>query len=304
MADTQKINEAIDQMIKALNEFKTILGTQKPVVAAQEIEVKKPEEFDDFESLKAALLSDKWPEAVNPNLICQPDSESDKMERGRGIVELMIEEDLKDLKVLDFGCGEGQCAYVSTEYNPKLVVGYDIKQSQSWAGYSKENLVFTTNFQDVMDKGPYDVIILFDVIDHAKNEDATSILKKAQSVLSDNGKIYMRCHPFTSRHATHLYHDINKAYIHLVFSPDEVKDLVPNSKYVEDSIKVVTPIASYQKFIEDSNLKIVTRRDITSKVEPFFKIPKIAERIIKHVNFREFPEFQMSMDFLDYVLKK
>ena len=304
MADTQKINEAIDQMIKALNEFKTTLGTQKPIVTTQESETKKPEEMDDFESLKTALLSDKWPEAVNPNLICQPDSESDKMERGRGIVELMIEEDLKDLKVLDFGCGEGQCAYVSTEYSPKLVVGYDIKQSQTWTGYSKENLLFTTNFQDVMDKGPYDVIVLFDVIDHAKNEDATSILKKAQSVLSDNGKIYMRCHPFTSRHATHLYHDINKAYIHLVFSPEEVKQLVPSSKYVEQNNGVTRPIASYSKFIESASLQVVTRRDIISKVEPFFKIPKLAERIIKHTQFDEFPEFQMSMDFLDYVLKK
>jgi hypothetical protein len=48
----------------------------------------------------------------------------------------------------------------------------------------------------------------------------------------------------------------------------------------------------------------VHRREITSKVDPFFKIPKIAERIMETVKAKQFPEFQLGMDFIDYVLEK
>jgi 2-polyprenyl-3-methyl-5-hydroxy-6-metoxy-1,4-benzoquinol methylase len=310
MANTQKIEEAIDQLVKVLAEFKQNLKTEDAVVKTESmaVEVKaqsqNSESLDDFESLKMALLSDKWPEAVNPNLICQPDNEDDKLERGRGIVELMIEEDLKGLKVLDFGCGEGQCAYVASEYSPSSVVGYDVKEFEAWKKYQKDGLAYTTNFQDVLAKGPFDVIILFDVIDHVKGEEPTSVLSKARSALSENGKIYMRCHPFISKHGTHLYHDLNKAYAHLVFTKEELEKIIPVSKYKEESIGITRPILSYNKFIEDANLQIITRRDITSKVEPFFKIPKISERIMKATKFSELPEFQMGMDFLDYVLKR
>lgn len=324
MANNQKINEAIielDEIVKKLSNIKNIfldLDTEPETETGPESESpvpKKPEvqalvknqaesieDFGDFESLKKALFSDKWPEAVNPNLICSPDSESDKLERGRGIIELMIEEDIKDLKVLDFGCGEGQCTFVASEYEPKLAVGYDVKPSDKWATYKNDKTLYTTNFDEVLLNGPYDVIILFDVIDHAKEEGAISILKKAKQALASNGKIYMRCHPFISRHGTHLYHDLNKAYIHLVFTPEELQKIVSNSKFAEDSIGVTAPINTYQNFIESASLKISTRRDITSKVEPFFKIPKIADRIIKSTKFTHLPEFQMGMDFLDYVL--
>jgi 2-polyprenyl-3-methyl-5-hydroxy-6-metoxy-1,4-benzoquinol methylase len=308
MANTQKINEAIDQLIMVLTEFKKNTQEENPPIEPTIPELKgqsqNSEDMDDFESLKLALSSDKWPEAVNPNLICHPDSEDDKLERGRGIVELMIEEDLQGLKVLDFGCGEGHCAFVASEYSPELVVGYDIKKFDTWDKHQNSKVLYTTNFEEVLSKGPYDVIVLFDVIDHARGEDASSILSKASKALKESGKIYMRCHPFISKHGTHLYHEINKAYIHLVFTPDELKQIVPHSKYEEESIGVTRPLMSYDKFIKDADLNIATRRDISSKVEAFFKIPKLAARIMKNTNFSEFPEFQMGMDFLDYVLTK
>lgn len=309
MPDVQKINEAVDQLIRSLNQFKQSLvensNDSTPII--QEFQAQSSNSVEDvssFESLKKALMTDKWPEAVNPNLICQPDNENDKIDRGRGIIELMIEEDLKGLRFLDFGCGEGHCVYVGAEYEPELAVGYDVKHSESWERFQKENTIFTTEFETVVANGPYDVIILFDVLDHVKGEDAVSLLSKAQSLLSDNGKIYMRCHPFISKHGTHLYHELNKAYVHLVFNEEEIKDIIPQSKYAEESIGVIYPIKTYAQYIEEAGLKIITRRDITSKVEPFFKIPKIAERIILNTKTNVFPEFQMSQEFLDYVLKK
>ena len=268
-------------------------------------------ELDTFDKLREALMSPKWPEAVNKNLVCDPTSDRDKNERGRGILELMIEEDLNGLKFADLGCGDGHCAFLAQEFGAKLSVGYDIKQYPSWTKFFEgkdpellNKVVFTQDFDVVSNKGPYDIILLFDVLDHIDKEEPTVLLTKAASVLSDTGKIYMRTHPWTSRHATHLYHELNKAFIHLVFTEEELRQIVPYSKYEEPSIKIASPISSYENMIKQAKLKIVHRREIQEKVEPFFKIPKIAERITKNTKHDKFPEFQLGLQFIDYVIQK
>jgi SAM-dependent methyltransferase len=250
-------------------------------------------------------MSPKWPEAVNPNLICNPESFDDKNERGRGIIEMCIEENLKDLKFLDYGCGEGHCAALSAEYNSTISIGYDPQPKDTWSNYTaRNNLLFTSDFNAVKAAGPFDVILLYDVIDHVVGESPEDVLAKVSSLLSPTGKIYMRTHPFISRHGPHLYHDLNKAYIHLVFTPDELRQLIPNSKYREPCIGVTTPIRTYEGFITKAGLKIMNKRDIQEKVEPFFKIPKIAERIMRNLGVNSFPDFQMSLQFIDYILTK
>lgn len=332
MANNEKINGILDGVINGLLQLKEALNdgspqaapaqptpTQQaepkplqrrpvvqeataPVVTAQSV----PDDYGSFEALRKALESDKWPEAVNPNLICDPNSETDKTERGRGIIELMIEEDLKGLKFLDMGCGEGHCAYLSTEYQTALSVGYDVRRHDTWAKVegSKSNLLLTTDYAAVQENGPYDVIIIFDVLDHLVQDTPENFLRKAATVLKDTGKIYMRVHPYVSRHGTHLYHDINKAFAHLVFTEAELKQLVPNQFFTESNVGVKFPLKTYGGWIEAAGLKVDNRRDLTEKVEPFFKIPKIAERIMRNVGSNSFPDFQMSLNFIDYVLKK
>jgi len=309
MEKIEKLNELIDKVFENLREIKINLNNlsqdNNNKVEAQSVSAtENTYDINDFESLKKALESDKWPEAVNPNLICDPSNEQDKLERGRGIVELMIEPDLKGLKMLDFGCGEGHVAYVATEYEPSLVVGYDCVENEKWSGFQKSNLLYTKDWNEALKSGPFDVIVLFDVIDHAKSEDGVSILRKVRQALTDDGQVFMRCHPYISRHGTHLYHHLNKAYAHLVFTKEELNTIAPDQKFVEESTGVLFPLKTYDTFAKQANLEIVHRREITSKVDSFFKIPKIAERIIKNHQLDSFPEFQMSLDFVDYVLKK
>lgn len=312
MADINKLNQSFDQMIQLMMQMKDSLNDE---LAAQQKPEPKPEpkpvvveqkalNLDSFEKVKEAFNSDKWPEAVNPNLICDPTSDTDKIERGRGIIELMIEEDLKDLNVLDYGCGEGHCAHLAADYKTANSVGFDITENDSWKTLQKEGVTLTTSFEQVKENGPYDIIILFDVIDHIKGENPIAMLKKAKSLLKEEGKIYMRCHPFMSRHATHLYHTVNKAFAHLVFTPEELKQLAPNVPYFEENIGVKFPLKTYHDYISQAGLRSINRRDITEKVEPFFKIPKIAERIMKNTEFDQFPEFQMKLQFIDFVLRK
>lgn len=308
--DKAKMQEGIDQIIGGFLKMKQALGNETTVddtLAAQSVSDPSADpsnDLDDFEKLKTALESDRWPEAVNKNLVCDPESESDKIERGRGVVDLMIEDALPNLRFLDFGCGEGHSALYVAEERAALSVGYDIKASDQWAKLPKlENLLLTADFEEVQRRGPYNAILLFDVIDHATHETPQDILKKAASLLADRGRVYLRAHPWTSRHATHLYHDLNKAYIHLIFKEEELDSLV-KPRFREHNIGVKYPLMTYAGYFKAAGLKEVNRREIKEAVEPFFKIPKIAERIMKNTEFNQYPEFQMSLQFIDYVLEK
>jgi len=299
--DQRNVCKKIDEIIKNLIDLKSYINTtEDQEVKTASIDVPKVDDLNSFESLKSVLLSDKWPVAVNPNLICDPNSDSDKKERGIGILELVIEEPIKGGKFLDFGCGEGQCALQAVEIlGCDLSVGYDIKQ-HDWK--DTENTKFKTSYEEVASLGPYDAILLFDVLDHTIGEYPENLLKKASDILSPNGRIYVRCHPWMSKHGTHLYQKLNKAYVHLVFTEEELSKL---SDYVpERNIKVTRPIATYNGFFQTTNLKVLSNRNITEIVDTFFRIPKIAERIISNTKFTEFPEFQMGIQFMDFILIK
>lgn len=292
MPDLQKINQSLELAIQSLLELKKEINEES---------MHTQFESQEFKTLREAVQSDEWPSAVNPMLICDPDSLTDIEDRAKGIIELLITEDLIEKKFLDYGCGNGATVNAATEYKTSLSIGYDI-ENQNWQ--SKNGSILTSNWLEVEQNKPYDIILLFDVIDHLSGESPTDVLKKIKNVLSENGKIYMRCHPWTSRHGTHLYHNLNKAYLHLIFSPEELQALLPESKNAEPNICVTYPIKTYTSYIEEAGLKIVNRKNTTETVEEFFKEPKIAKRIMNKTKFENFPEFQMSLQFVDFILSK
>lgn len=298
-----KISEACLTLKNSLQPAQNITIQSAPVQAKEE--PNKLSLSEEFVELKKALEGDKWPEAVNPALIVDVKSNEEKTERARGVIELLIDDELKNLKFLDFGCGEGYCAYIGAEYGPTLSVGYDLIKNPQWRKFEpKENTIITNDFGLVEKNGPYDIILLFDILDHVKNEKPVDILIKAKNLLAPTGKIYIRCHPFTSRHATHLYHDMNKAFLHLIFTEAELKQLIPRSIHAEPNFGSVFPKASYEQMIKEAGLVTVHSRDMREAPEEFFKIPLIKNRIIKNTGHKQFPDFQMSLSFIDYVLQK
>lgn len=312
-----KLDKCIDTIIQALTELKQAINETLPLDPKTAENVQSPIRVQtitsgksDFETLKEILFTDQWPNAVNRHLICDPNNEQDKLGRGRGVLELMVEEDLKNIKFLDYGCGEGQTAYVAADLEATLSVGFDRKNYDIWNNYKKDNLKFTTTWQEVADNGPYDVILIFDVIDHLVGEKPSETLTRAKDVLKPGGKIYVRTHPFTSRHAPHAYNDLNKAFVHLVFTPEELKQITKfsQSKYVEPTLPVVFPLKTYKELIGSVGLKIIDQRELKETVEPFFKTPMISQRIIKNVaalgGSEKFPDFQMSLQFVDFVVGK
>ena len=269
----------------------------------------KTEETKDFSDLKSLLSSEDWPEAVFQAQIADENSEKDKAERAEGICDIILPP-LEGKRLLDFGCGEGHIVNYSAK-DSELSVGYDIEKSLksqfTWEEKNK-NTLLTTDFEKVKAEGPYDLIMIYDVLDHAKQDTMSEILTKASSVLSEDGRIYLRCHPWCGRHGGHAYREMNKAFVHLIFNEEELKSLGLD---LNPTHKVLFPIATYDKAIQDSNLVKESEHDIeTEEVESFFsEVPIVRDRILKMFDISQWgekgrPSFQMSQCFVDYVLKK
>jgi 2-polyprenyl-3-methyl-5-hydroxy-6-metoxy-1,4-benzoquinol methylase len=268
---------------------------------------------DEFEALKLLLGSIQWPLAVDTSLIVDSDSEQDKQDRAEGILDMIVDVHLNELNFLDFGCGEGHAVNHALTQTPRIAVGYDITSSPRWEKWTKEKAVYTTDWEQVTKNAPYQVILLYDVIDHVVGDDnaVIEVLKKAKSVLAGDGKIFVRTHPWCSRHATHLYQKINKAFIHLIFTPEELIQLGYESIPTRE---VIHPIMAYNNFFQQAGLRHIRKEEITKAgVESFFSdVSVVANRIKKKYanspdenlrNGNKFPTIQLEQQFLDYVLQ-
>jgi 2-polyprenyl-3-methyl-5-hydroxy-6-metoxy-1,4-benzoquinol methylase len=242
------------------------------------------------------LNSEDWPEAAPTFLICE-ETEQDKLERAEGIVDY-LNVDLAGKRVLDFGCGEGHVSQVASK-TAALSVGYDLNQTGSLPWESDTGAILTTDFSRVTEQGPYDVVLLYDVLDHCDNP--VAVLEQVASVATLESKIVIRCHSWMSRHGGHLYRQLNKAYIHLVFTPEELKLMgleLPNLQ------KYYFPINTHQGWFKEAGFEVVSHEPVKTSVERFFHRPKIVKRLPLDQFKGEFPEWQMSQSFNDYVLKK
>jgi 2-polyprenyl-3-methyl-5-hydroxy-6-metoxy-1,4-benzoquinol methylase len=262
--------------------------------------------IDEFETLKRLLNSPEWPAAVLPFQVADENSESDKEERAEGISDILLPP-LANKRFLDFGCGEGHVAHFVSK-TALTSVGYDLKKTGSrFVWEQKEgNLLLTSNFDSVVAEGPYDIILIYDVLDHSESS-MSELLSKAKSVLSDDGKIILRCHPWSARHGGHLYRKINKAFVHLVFTESELDEM---GLRPEHNLRITYPINTYKEAIKKSGLNEAATVEIdTQEIENFFKEDALVRsRILKAFGIKEWtenpPAFQMSLCFVDYVLKK
>jgi len=282
--DNQKLIALLEQ---ALEIARSAIVSETTTVA-----VSAPPPTED--AALALLKSEEWPEAVPQFLICE-DNELDKKERAEGILDFMDVSNVTGKKFLDFGCGEGHVAVQAAGVASKSI-GYDIIPSGvlSWEGEGDSFL--TTDFNKVLANGPYDFISLHDVLDHAQNP--VDVLNQVKSVCSPDTKVFVRFHPWIGRHASHLYRQINKAWIHVFFTEEEIQAMGYKMEYVN---KTYFPMASQKKWFDDAGFKVLSTDVTKTAVEPFFRRPELKSRIPNQ--FKEFPEWQMCQAFNDYVIK-
>jgi len=236
-----------------------------------------------FQETKSIMESFDWTEAISPELICDNDIKADQ--RADYILELFIGECLEGKNFLDYGCGKGEVVKKALAQGANAI-GYEVGQS----------------FDEIKNHGPYDIILVHDVLDHIVMIDPITALHQIKSLLKPKGRIYLRCHPFSSRHGGHLYLQKNKAFIHLVF--DEV-ELARMGISPEHNIKVVTPLDTYRFWINQVDLKIVSEMPIRNNVEEFFTKPSpVVDRIKKYWDTRESMINNMEISMVDYVLEQ
>jgi SAM-dependent methyltransferase len=292
----EQIRSLVDELLASLD---------APVEAAAE-PTSAPQ--SDWDEIKGLLESDAWPQAVFAVQIADDNSERDKEERAQGICDIILPP-LPGKRFLDFGCGEGHVAKcVSKEAS--VSVGYDVQRPAKspfvWEEEEGE-LLLTKELDRVKSLGPYDAILMYDVLDHAVGDSQAGLLSKAGDLLSEGGRIYLRCHPWCGRHGGHAYKRLNKAFAHLVLTKEEMGSLGVD---VEEVVRVTKPLYAYGEAIKKAGLAQDSEPEIDSQeVEDFFRdTPVVRDRILKAWGVDKWehdpPSFQMSQCFVDYVLKK
>jgi 2-polyprenyl-3-methyl-5-hydroxy-6-metoxy-1,4-benzoquinol methylase len=239
--------------------------------------------------------SNIWPEAVQSFLICGENNE-EKFDRAEGIVDY-IDENISGKKFLDFGCGEGHVPYRALKHEASLSVGYDLQKTGNFE-WDSENSILFSNLSSVESMGPFDVILLYDVLDHCQAP--INLLNTLKSCSHAETKIFVRCHSWMSRHGSHLYRQFNKAWAHLIFAQDELKSLGLDTDIVQ---KYFYPIGKQKEWFKQAQMTVVQESFVKSVIESFFYKPEITKRLPLNEFQGKFPEFQMSQTFNDYILK-
>jgi SAM-dependent methyltransferase len=287
--------DEIESLLRRLSYRKRFL-TRLTVDAADEFAA-LPEA--DERSLHNILDTGRWPPAAREEEIVT--TEADRAARGRNIIRAFVDGPVAGRRVLDFGCGDGHVARAAAEMGAAVSVGYDLVAGK-WDGTGAT--AFSTDMDAVRTAGPYDIVFLYDVLDHA--EDPVNVLVAAADLLSPEGVIYARLHPWCSRHGGHLFRAANKAYLHLFLSPEAGRLLTPDYP----TQKVVLPLKTYRGWVTAAGLKMI-RPEIPTvqEPEPFFSAQLGA--IVPHwigcgqadlAAGRTFPTQPMSIQFVDCVI--
>jgi len=170
---------------------------------------------------KLDITNPNWPEALPENFIPRNDEE-EKTRADLIISRLPIQ---LQGKILDFGCGEGFLA-ASLKEKGNDIIGYDIVKSDKWNIFDNPE-IFITDW-DIIHNQVFDIIILYDTIDHLVEENIDTTFAKLKSILSEKGTIIIMAHPWTSRHGGHIYKNLNLAYVHLVLDSSELNEVCPD----------------------------------------------------------------------------
>lgn len=93
---------------------------------------------------------------------------------------------VKDKRVADYGCGVGYGCYLMSKV-AKEVFGYDI-DSESIAHAKKHFQEVNTHYDHVDNfKGPFDVVVCFDMIEHVNEEEGDRVLQKIRGQIAKGG---------------------------------------------------------------------------------------------------------------------
>lgn len=245
--------------------------------------------------IKALTEDISWPMAIDASLLCTTEEQIQK--RADAVLDLLVAENLRGKRFLDYGCGKGHTIPAALKREASLVMGYDLIDEFL---FDKQN--FSSNFDVIKNNAPYDVVLLHDVLDHIQVLDPVQAIIQAASVLAPNGRMYIRNHPWSSRHGGHVYLQKNLAFIHLVL--DEVELTRCFGIQPDHVLKISQPLETYRHWFKQANLIVKNEFIIKTEVEPFFKNKQIiVDKLNRIWNANEVIESYMEIDFVEYILE-
>lgn len=253
----------------------------------------------DIHQLERIILSDLWPVAASSHLIVN--TADDVQHRARSIVRSFMKLQ-NGVKFLDFGCGDGSVCEHASQI-AKSTFGYDIKFSEKWANIPA---VCTVDYEKICESSPFDIILLYDVIDHMTKDQANLALAKLKILCSDKTRIYVRCHPWTSITGGHVYKKLNRAYAHLFLSDNKL--LKYQSEYVNP---ITNPVATYEDLWANNAYEVIDFKIHRTNLSP--EIMNIIDdqdtlnflsKSTKPIKGNRSKVLNLlSIEFIDYILK-
>jgi len=260
----------------------------------------------DDANIDQLVESDIWPEAV-PSALIVSDETKAKF-RSKTIVRAYVG-NVNGKKILDFGCGNGYCVREALSAGAAISVGYDIKSHDAWSEPQPSDLspamsepVLTTDFDEVLKYAPYDIVLVYDVIDHVEPNKIKDVISKILSACDFKTFVKVRCHPWTSIHGGHVYENLNKAYGHIFLSDEKLAEY--QTEYVN---KIGRPLATYKKYFEEFTVLNTTSHRSTANnnlknIMNDKSIVKLLES--KFDGNKEWQDNVLPIEFIDYLLSK
>lgn len=237
---------------------------------------------------------DEWPEAV-PQFLISETTPSGILKRARSVLNMCDFTDLSGKRFLDYGCGDGSMVREAKERGAAEAHGYDVVEE--WAPLrNMDGLYFTSSFEKL--NSAYDAILLYDVLDHCVTLNPLQILEQVRSIIDKDGQVKVRCHPFTSKHANHVYRTFNKAYSHLFLTPEQLSEHEPLPVL---KMTGVNPLEEYKRWFQATGFEVVKENVLESPVDRACvkNVPRQElKSIVNHENYLKILEIQ----FVDYTL--
>ena len=304
-AELDRDDETFDEIVEKIQQVPqhhiaqtTVKSAAVPAVVEEPVQIVQPAIDTAHKEARQKHIQDLmdigcWPEAV-PHFLASSTTDKDQKQRATSVMDMVLDRAIEGANFLDFGCGEGWTT-LEAKNRGANAVGYDLVSSPKWNEMNGPK--FVTSLDDV--GGDLDVVMLYDVLDHCM--DPEELMASIHSRLKKTGVVYVRCHPWTSRHATHLFKQgLNKAYMHMFLSWDEIYELTKQKPMFTRVEK--DPVQAYRWWFK--NFKIVKERMTKEPVSDFFKHPDFKTLLTNEQNLLNVDDFLklMEIQFVDYVL--